>query len=248
MPIDEPGSRDEPWSRAAPARVVRELLVCGLFGAIIRTYSRVRIAGREHLEPLDGPVIFVANHCSHVDTPALLGSLPARWRRRTVVAAAADYFYTNRALACAVSLAFGTIPVERRRYGMAADPTAPITHLLGSGWSVVIFAEGTRSRDGGLGPMRSGAAVLAAERGAPIIPVHISGTHEAMPVGSNWMVRPRDRGPWARHVISVAFGPPIHVDPHDDRFEVMARARRFIDSGVASSTLDATPRGDLIAT
>ena len=70
---------------------------------------------------LDGPVVFVANHCSHVDTPVLLRSLPASWRRRTAVAAAADYFYSRRLLASAVSLAFGTVPLERARPRVETD-------------------------------------------------------------------------------------------------------------------------------
>lgn len=223
-------SRDGPWSRTVPARAVRELLICGVFGSIIRTYSRVEIVGREHLEQLDGPVIFVANHCSHVDTPALLGSLPARWRRHTAVAAAADYFYTKRLLAYAVSLAFGTVPLERRGSGMGTD-AAHIGRLLDTGWNLIVFAEGTRSRDGRVGRMRAGAAMLAAEHGIPIVPVRISGTREAMPIGRHWMVRPEGGGRRARHTISVSFGQPICVGPLDDRVEVMSRVEGFMESG-----------------
>jgi 1-acyl-sn-glycerol-3-phosphate acyltransferase len=219
--------RDRPWSRTQPARAIRELLIRGVFGSIIHTYSRVAVTGLEWLDGIDAPAIFVANHCSHVDTPALLGSLPARWRRRTAVAAAADYFYVSRALANAVSLAFGTVPVER------GNGAAGIDHLwsvLDGGWSLVMFAEGTRSRDGRMGPLRTGAAALAAARGVPIVPVHISGTHAAMPIGSRWMVRPPGGGRWARHAVSVTFGPPIAVHPPDDRAVVMERVRRFMEA------------------
>ena len=54
--------------------------------------------GREHLDSVEPPVVFVANHSSHMDTPAILRALPHRWRRRTAVAAAADYFYAKRRL------------------------------------------------------------------------------------------------------------------------------------------------------
>jgi 1-acyl-sn-glycerol-3-phosphate acyltransferase len=211
--------------------VVRELAVCGVFGSIIGSYSRRRIAGLEHLERLAGPVIFVANHSSHVDTPVLLLSLPARWRRRTAVAAAADYFYTSRLLAGAVSLAFGTVPIDRRGHGADAD----IARLLDDGWSLVVFAEGTRSRDGRVGRMRSGAAALAAAHGLPIVPVHISGTGEAMPIGRRWMVRPGHGGRWARHSISITFGTPIDVE---NRFEAMAQVRGFMESCGAETTGD----------
>lgn len=233
-----PANLDRPWARTLPARVAREAIVCGVFGSIIRWYARRDVVGRERLAGVDGPVIFVANHCSHVDTPALLASLPGPRRRRTAVAAAADYFYAKPALAHAVSLAFCTVPLERRGGGIAADATAHARALVDGGWSLVVFAEGTRSRDGRVGRLRSGAAVLAAEHGVPIVPVHIGGTHEAMPTGSGWMSRPAGGGRLARHRIAVTFGSPIAVTEAEDRFEVMERVRCFMAGCGADTTQD----------
>ncbi|MCW3017050.1 MAG: phospholipid/glycerol acyltransferase [Solirubrobacterales bacterium] len=236
--MDDSASLDQPWARTLPARVAREAIICGVFDAIISTYSRRRVAGDGHLEHLEGPVIFVANHCSHVDTPALLRALPGRWRRRTAVAAAADYFYTKRLLANAVSLAFCTVPLERRGAAIGTDATAHMKRLIDTRWSLVVFAEGTRSRDGRVGRLRSGAAALAAEYGLPIVPIHVAGTHAAMPTGQSWMVRPEEGGRWARHTINVTFGAPIHVGPRDDRFEVMERVRLFMAACGADTTPD----------
>jgi 1-acyl-sn-glycerol-3-phosphate acyltransferase len=147
------------------------------------------------------------------------------------VAAAADYFYTRRVLAGAVSLGFGTVPLERRGGGAGAA----IHRVLDGGWNLVVFAEGTRSREGRVGRMRSGAAVLAAEHGLAIVPVYISGTREAMPIGRYWMVRPEDGG---RHAISVSFGAPIDVGLYDDPSEVMARVRGFMYSCGADASPD----------
>jgi 1-acyl-sn-glycerol-3-phosphate acyltransferase len=235
---DDSAGLDQPWARTLPARAAREVIICGVFGSLIANYARREVIGHEHLEHLAGPVIFVANHCSHVDTPTLLRSLPGTWRRRTAVAAAADYFYTRRALANAVSLAFCTVPLERRGGGMGTDATAHMKRLIDSRWSLVVFAEGTRSRDGRVGRLRSGAAVLAAQHGLPIVPVHIGGTHVAMPTGRNWMVRPARGGRFARHAIPVSFGPPIHVGPLDDRFEVMERVRLFMEACGGDTTPD----------
>jgi len=76
-------------------------------------YAARRASGREMLENVKGPVILVANHASHLDTPVILSALPRRLRKRTVVAAAADYFYKNRVVAWLVSLIFNTVPVRR---------------------------------------------------------------------------------------------------------------------------------------
>lgn len=228
---------DRPWARALPARLVREAIVRGVFGSIIRSYARVELVGREQLDGLAGPVVFVANHCSHVDTPLLLGALPGRWRRRTAVVAAADYFYADRLLASVVSLAFGTVPLERRA-GRGAASTASLAPLVEAGWSLVVFAEGTRSRDGRVGPLRIGAAALAEEHGLPLVPLHVDGTHAAMPIGRRWMVRPGPRPRFGRHALRVTFGRPIGVGASGDPYETMERVRLFMEGCGAQTTPD----------
>lgn len=229
---------DRPWARTLPAQLVRGVVICGGFGTIIDTYARHEVAGRELLAHVDGPAIFVANHSSHVDTPVLLRSLPSGWRRRTAVAAAVDYFYAKAMLANAVSLAFGTVPLERRARGVDIHPNGHLELLVESGWNLVMFPEGTRSRDGCVGVMRSGAAVLAARRSVPIVPVHISGTHEAMPPGARWMRRPQRGGRLGRHTILVSFGLPIYVGADEEPVEVMESIRLFMAACGADTTPD----------
>ena len=104
---------DTSWARGSAARIVREAMLLGVFGPLIDLYTRGTVVGREHLAAVSAPVLFVANHSSHMDTPVVLRALPTQWRRRTAVAAAADYFYRVPWLAHAVSLAFNTVPVAR---------------------------------------------------------------------------------------------------------------------------------------
>jgi len=224
---------DGSWARSAPAVAVRELLLSAVFRPLIALYARRTVRGTEHLDGLQGPVLFVANHSSHMDTPLLLRALPGRWRRRTAVAAAADYFYGSALLAHVVSLAFGTVPVERKDAGVSG--ASDLEALLDDGWSLVIYAEGTRSRNGTVGRLRAGAALLAAERGLAIVPVHVWGTHATMPVGRGWMRRgPRLR----RRAVGVAFGPAIRPDPSIHRAEVMEQVRRFLAAEGAHTTPD----------
>lgn len=191
-------------------------------------YTRRLVTGREHLDGLTGPVVFVANHNSHMDTPALLRALPGRWRRRTAVAAAADYFYDRRHKALAVSLAFGTVPLDRNSgAGVGPGQTAHLDRHIGDGGSLLIFAEGTRSRDGRVGRLRSGAALLAAEHQLPIVPIYLSGTGEAMPRGHRWMVFKAGR-PGPRHQLEIRFGRPIVARAYERPSEVMERVRLFL--------------------
>ena len=226
--MPEPADLDIPWTRTGWASRVREFLVCGVLGPLMDLYTRRRIAGRERLDDLAGPVVFVANHNSHMDTPVILRALPGRWRRRTAVAAAADYFYAKRRNAVSASLVFGTVPLERNSgAGVGPGQTAHLAGLIESGGSLLMFPEGTRSRDGRVGRLRSGAALIAAEHGLPIVPLYLSGTREAMPRGHHWMVFRAGR-PGPRHPIEIRFGTPIVPRPGEGPGEVMERVRLFL--------------------
>ena len=231
----EPADLDLPWTRSRSASRLRELIVCGVLGPLMDLYTRRRVAGREHLEGVAGPVVFVANHNSHMDTPVILRALPGRWRRRTAVAAAADYFYARRRDALWASLVFGTVPLAR---DSSADTgpgqTSHLDRLVGEGGSLLIYAEGTRSRDGRVARLRSGAALLAAAHDLPIVPVYVSGTGEAMPRGRHWMVFKRGR-PGPRHAIEMRFGEPIRVRPGEHPAEVMERVRLFLAESGATT-------------
>jgi 1-acyl-sn-glycerol-3-phosphate acyltransferase len=235
---DQRGGLDTSWARSGAAGAVREVVLLGVLGPLIDLYTRGQVLGREHLDGLEPPVLFVANHSSHVDTPAILRALPAAWRRRTAVAAAADYFYRVPWLAHVVSLAFNTVPVQRKGEGPGPGGATQLTALLDDGWSLVVFAEGTRSRDGTVGRLRSGAAVLAAERGLAIVPVHVAGTHALMPPGRRWMRRTRGRFTGPRHPIAVHFGPPVRPREGEHRTDVMERVRQFFESSGAVTTPD----------
>ncbi len=138
-------------------------------------------AARSSLADLAGPVIFAANHASHADTPLLLSCLPLRFRHRTVVAAAADYFFDRRWKAAAWSFLLAAIPIERNRVNRRSAELA--ADLVADGWNLVIFPEGGRSPDGWAQTFRGGAAYLALRTGAPVVPVHLEGTRRLLPKG-----------------------------------------------------------------
>jgi 1-acyl-sn-glycerol-3-phosphate acyltransferase len=224
----EPADLDVPWTRTRAASRLREFLVCGVLGPLMDLYTRRRVVGREHLDDLTGPVVFVANHNSHMDTPVILRALPGRWRRRTAVAAATDYFYNKRRNALSASLVFGTVPMDRSSgAGVGPGQTAHLDRLFREGGSVLVFPEGTRSHDGRVGRLRSGAALLAAEHDLPIVPIYVSGTRQAMPRGHHWMVFKAGR-PGPRHPLEIRFGNPIIPRAGDRPSEVMERVRLFL--------------------
>jgi 1-acyl-sn-glycerol-3-phosphate acyltransferase len=220
---------DVSWARCGYARVLREALLSLGLGPIIRYYTRRRTVGRETFETLSHPVVFVANHSSHLDTPTILLSLPRKWRARTAAAAAADYFYKKRWTAAGVALLFNTVPLGRSGGGLGNGATDHVDRLIDQGWNLLMFPEGTRSRDGSVGKVRSGAAVIAAQHDIDIVPIYVGGTHEAMPPGQNWPKRKPGRFFSRRHSVEVRFGKPIRPGSVEDRREVMDRVREFWD-------------------
>jgi 1-acyl-sn-glycerol-3-phosphate acyltransferase len=220
---------DVSWARRGYARALREGLLRFGLGPMIDWYVRSRAVGREVLDEVEGPVIFVANHSSHLDTPTILRALPRRWMNSTAVAAAADYFYKSRWKARGVALLFNTVPLGRGGGGLGNGATDHVDRIIGEGWSLLMFPEGTRSRRGDIGKVRSGAAVIAAQHGIPIVPIYVGGTHEAMPPGQNWPKRRRGRVLSRRHKVEVRFGRPIAPRDESDRREVMDDVRAFWD-------------------
>jgi len=176
-----------------------------LWRAVLRLTGGLRVHGAAELPP--GPCLIVANHSSHADTAALIAALPA-WRK-PVVAAAADYWFRGGFRPAICRALCGAFPV-RRSGGGSAD-LAAAARLLAAGHDVIVFPEGTRSRDGQIGDFRRGAARLAAAAGAPLVPAGISGTRALLPpAGSGWAGGP---GRPRRATVTVRFGAPVFVGP-----------------------------------
>jgi 1-acyl-sn-glycerol-3-phosphate acyltransferase len=221
---------DVPWARCGWARMLRETILQFGLAPLMDLYTRERVFGREVFKHLPPPVVLVANHSSHLDTPTILRALPLKWRQRTAVAAAADYFYKRRAVAQFVALVFNTVPISRRGGGIGNGSTEHVDKLIDQRWNLLMFPEGTRSRDGRLGKMRSGAAVIAQQHNIPIVPIFVKGTHDAMPPGRNWPKRLKRRFLSRRHRVEVHFGDPIWAGPDEHRNDVMERVRAFLEA------------------
>lgn len=189
---------DTEWARRYPARVVRASLVETVMRFVMSVVASPSREGTDRLSTVDGPVIFVANHHSHADTPLLLTSIPEPWRHRVVVGAAADYFFATRLGSALAALLINAIPIERTKVGRRSANLA--ADLLDEGWSVLIFPEGGRSPDGWGQPFRGGAAYLAIRCNVPVVPVHIAGTDRILRKGR---LLP------SRSATTVTFGDPI---------------------------------------
>ncbi|MGH2705078.1 MAG: lysophospholipid acyltransferase family protein [Actinomycetota bacterium] len=211
------------WARTPAARIARELVHRFALGPLLRHEVDVEVHGLDVLDELEPPVIFVSNHASHLDAPAILTSLPPKWRWRTATGAAADYFFDVWWRAAMTTLVFNAFPVDRRAGRRAARKARD---LLRDGWNVIVFPEGTRSKDGWVAALRSGAAWMAVETGTPVVPVALSGTYHAMPRGRGW--------PASGHLpVSVRFGRPLRPEPEERVLPFHDRIRRELATTLA---------------
>jgi len=126
------------------------------------------------VEPGTG-YVFLANHQSYFDIPALLATLPG-----TVRFAAKRSLFKIPIFGWALA-AGGFIPVDRKDKSRAVEVHAAAAARLRAGISVLFFPEGTRSHDGGLGTFHRGGFLVAQKCGAPIVPVGISGSRQVLP-------------------------------------------------------------------
>ena len=186
---------------------------------VINSVLKAEIEGEENVRDLDGAYIVIGNHSSHLDAPMMFSLLPDSMSGRLATGAAADYFYRRKFVSGLTSLFFNTYPVERKTKAVPEvakperSPASGMTaRLLAAGVPILIFPEGTRSRDGRMGMFKSGAAALSIKMNVPVVPVALIGGHEAMPVGSVW---PRLNRPRVKLVIGHPMRPLEGESPEE---------------------------------
>jgi 1-acyl-sn-glycerol-3-phosphate acyltransferase len=199
---------DTAWARSPAARVSRAVILDGLIRPAVQLLADPQVHGQDRIATLEGPAIFVANHASHLDTPLLLASLPYRFRHRTVVAAAADYFFDTTVKAHLNALSIAAFPVDRTTVSRRSLELA--TSLLEDGWNLIIFPEGGRTPDGWAREFRGGAAFLARRCHAPVVPVHLEGTRRILRKG-------RGVAGVRRSTAHVTFGRPLRPEDLDTK-------------------------------
>jgi long-chain acyl-CoA synthetase len=207
------------WSRSRAVRLVRELCLATWVLPLARVFARIRVEGRGHLDAIDGPVIFAANHQSHMDTPVILAALPPRWRRRVGVAMSKEFFEAHfhpsghpwrervtKGLWYYLALFFfNAFPLPQREAG-ARQALRHAGELVSSGTSVLIYPEGARTETGDVGAFRPGVGMIGARLSVCVVPVGLEGVDRVLHRSWVW---PR-RGP-----VRVAFGAPMTLAGDD---------------------------------
>jgi 1-acyl-sn-glycerol-3-phosphate acyltransferase len=180
--------------------------------------SSLWLAGvRIDMEPLpalpDGPVIFASNHESALDIWVLLARLP----RGVRFVAKAELFEIP--IFGAYMRLGGHVAVDRRNHAQAVESLRRAAEIVRGGTSLIVFPEGTRSRDCQVHAFKKGPFVLAKEAGVPVVPVAVSGAGR---------VTPKDVVAVRPGVIRLAVGEPVDPAVFPDKTALLREVRHRV--------------------
>ena len=199
-----------------PVRPIRRqilyLLGWLLFRAVAAILFRFTVRGRENI-PREGGVLLAANHASFMD-PVLVGL--GSWRPFGFLAR--DTLFRSFVMGWVLPRV-NVIPL--RRGAISPETMRKVEALLRAGSGIIMFPEGTRSRDGRLQPLRGGIIRLAQAAGVPVVPCWVWPTHRALG---------RDHKFPRPCRITVRYGEPIEVPPDADPDDVLETLRARLDS------------------
>ena len=222
------------WSRTAPIRWLRVILFYTLVLPFTRGMSRMRVEGREHLDELTGPALFVSNHVTLADHALILAALPKGLRHRLAIAmegerlrgwlhphAGTGLFTRLRLFAQYVLVAtfFYVFPLPKRSGFRRSFAYAGA--CVERSESVLVFPEGERAARGRMemNSFKSGIGVLARELGVPIVPVKLRGLYE---------LKRRKQYFASRGQVTVVFGEAVRFDPGVEAAQIAAELERRV--------------------
>jgi long-chain acyl-CoA synthetase len=208
-----------PWIR----RAVQRLVTIPLWNH----YVEFSTEGLEHLDGMKPPLLFVANHASHLDTVAVLAALPFRWRRLIAPAMQKEYFraffdprgfkWTERVVRAVQYLSarglMNAYPLPHEMSGVRRALTFT-GELVQAGYCPLVYPEGERTPDGEMRSFKSGIGLMAVRLRLPVIPIHLGGMFRVYSIHDTWA---------HRGSVHMKVGPPQHFEEGRD-FDDVAKS------------------------
>jgi long-chain acyl-CoA synthetase len=205
----QPETRSFPrWSRSWWCRPLRAALQSLLLLPLLRRLYVVEIRGADVLTGLHGPVILVANHNLYLDNAVFIHSLPASWRRRLAIAAAAE-IWRNPVFAVINPLFGNAFPFSRE--GSIRASMENLVRILDEGWNVLIYPEGRLTIGGPIQEFKTGIGLLAVGANVPVLPMALTVQDAGQPRHVPWRKRGR---------VTVSFGRTLRFESTQSYIEV----------------------------
>jgi long-chain acyl-CoA synthetase len=218
------------WAQSWPVQWIRAAAYYLLARPAMFLLGEPRINGRENLRSLDSPLLIIANHITYLDPGYILAALPHRLRKRVAVAMEGEVleamrtppqgtrFFAgvlSRLQYWLVIALFNVFPLPqragfRKSFAFAGD-------LIDRGWSVLVFPEGARTRDGKMAPFRAGIGLLVTQTRVPVVPVRLDGIFERKQGGKRWAPPGK---------IKVTIGAPVTFSEPDSAEQIARELER----------------------
>ncbi|MFS4458004.1 lysophospholipid acyltransferase family protein [Bdellovibrio sp. HCB2-146] len=163
-------------------RFVWSIILKNLF---FKFYIRLTVKGTtfKELYKTQPKLIIISNHASHLDAVSIAASIPRVYWLDVYIAAAKDYFFTNPLFTFFSQHCLGAIPIDRKdRKGEAINLILKLLTELPRMW-LIIFPEGTRSRDGKVQEFKRGVSIFSERTQTPLLFTYLEGNAELWPKG-----------------------------------------------------------------
>ena len=193
------------WVNGRFGRKLREFLDTVFHKPISHLFLDLQSRGLSNLKKIKGPVVFIANHVSYLDQPAIMYSLPANLRYKTASATREEFFFSeegtslfNKILFPYTMIAFNAFLLPQKS-GFRKSLSF-MGRLIDRGVNILVFPEGSRTKNGELGPFMQGLGLLVKELQVPIVPIRIIGMEKIYPRGTKFPKKGK---------CTVIFGKPL---------------------------------------
>jgi len=168
------------------SRIIRFIWSIILKNIFYTFYIRLEIKGGDFSDLYDKhkKLIIISNHASHLDATSIAASIPRTHWMDLYMAAAKDYFFSNALFTFFSQHCLGAIPIDRKdKKGEAVQLILSLLGQLDRMW-LIIFPEGTRTKDGKIQEFKRGISIFAEKTNTPILFLFIDGNSRLWPKGA----------------------------------------------------------------
>jgi 1-acyl-sn-glycerol-3-phosphate acyltransferase len=164
--------------------VIRSIWSIVLKCLCFKFYIRLEVLGSfKEIYQTHPKLLLISNHASHLDAVSIAASVPFRYWPHLFIAAAKDYFFTNPLFTFFSKHCLGAIPIDRKdKKGEAVNLILSLLQNLDRIW-LIIFPEGTRSKDGSIQEFKRGIQIFSERTQTPILFIYIAGNTDLWPKG-----------------------------------------------------------------
>jgi long-chain acyl-CoA synthetase len=193
------------WLNNPVGQTIREFLDIAIQRPVYKLFFDVEVHGLSNLDNFKGPAIFIANHTSYLDQPVIMHALPREIRYKIASATREEFFFSEEGTSFVKKILFpfamiaGNVFLLPQRSGFRKSLSF-MGSLIDNGVSILIFPEGTRTRNAKLQEFMSGLGLMVKEFQVPVVPIRIFGMEKIYPRGAKIPKKGK---------CTVVFGKPI---------------------------------------